>query len=272
MDTNLNKNIKTASNMFSGICNIINTSTKNTNTNTNTNISKQVIATNMFSGICNIINTSPNTGPNTEQNTSPNTSHNTGQNTSPNTSHNTGQNTNKVDITPTKIISGVFNIINSTNKLINDNNTEINAFIKKCEIDIINDDKIVGNTGTSLKEHLNYKYNQYEKKIGNIEKDMDKLKDKLTESNLTKEQIIELKDKLTAVEQKININKLKQTFNGVISNLAEKYNYDILFNPEIISKEFNNYKISHFTILKNQFIKYIDTNNIDTNNIDNKYD
>uniref|UniRef100_A0A6C0EJE5 Uncharacterized protein n=1 Tax=viral metagenome TaxID=1070528 RepID=A0A6C0EJE5_9ZZZZ len=264
MDTNLNKNIKTATNMFSGICNIINTSTKNINTN----ISKQVIATNIFSGICNIINTSPNT----EQNTSPNTEQNTGPNTEQNTSPNTGQNTNKVDITPTKIISGVFNIINSTNKLITDNNTEINAFIKKCEIDIINDDKIVGNTGTSLKQHLNYKYNQYEKKIGNIEKEMDKLKDKLTESNLTKEEIIELKDKLTAVEQKININKLKQTFNGVISKLAEKYNYDILFNPEIISKEFNNYKISHFTILKNQFIKYIDTNNIDTNNIDNKYD
>ena len=103
MDTNLNKNIKTATNMFSGICNIINTSTKNTNT------SKQVIAANIFSGICNIINTSPNTSPNTEQNTSPNTSPNSSPNTGQNTSPNTGQNTNKVDITPTKIISGVFN-------------------------------------------------------------------------------------------------------------------------------------------------------------------
>jgi hypothetical protein len=164
----------------------------------------------------------------------------------------------------TNIVSGVvglFKVINTTtNTLIKDNDKEIKDIIKKCEIDIVNDNKIVENTGESLKDHLKYKYTQREIKLENRQMERKNLENRLNESNLTKEEIIEIKDNLTNIEKKINMDKLKQTFNGLINNIAEKYDYDIKFNQEIVSKELEKYKKTHLSILKNQFIEYIDNN------------
>ena len=151
-------------------------------------------------------------------------------------------------------LSGLIKIINIANTTIKNTEPQFRKFLKDCEIEVINDKNINDKTGESLKEYLNEKNkNRYDKRE-KYKNDIEFLKNKLKkESDLDMDEIEYISDRIKTLEKKINSNKIKESITNTIINIAQSYNYDIKFNPEILGNELEKFKQEHLSKITNTF-------------------